>query len=76
MYVKPAPGMQIRDPDLKDLIPAEGREVPETMYWQCRLRDGDVVPAEPPRPVKAAPNPRKRGSPEAAVPLRDPAKPN
>lgn len=59
MYVKPAPGMQIRDPDLKDLIPAEGREVPETVYWHARVRDRDVVQpdqdvAAPPRPAKAA----------------------
>lgn len=44
MLVKPAPGLKIRDPDLKDLIPDEGRDVPETsLYWHRRLRDGDVV---------------------------------
>ncbi|QNK65759.1 DUF2635 domain-containing protein [Variovorax sp. PAMC26660] len=48
MYVKAAPGMKCRDPDLKDLLPDEGRDVPDTDYWQRRLRDGDVVPAEPP----------------------------
>jgi hypothetical protein len=48
MYVKPAPGLVIRDPDLKDLLPAEGRKVPETDYWHRRVRDNDVVLAEPP----------------------------
>lgn len=54
MYVKPAPrkieGMDlvVRDPDFKDLIPAEGRDVPDTDYWQRRLRDGDVVLADAP----------------------------
>lgn len=48
MYVKAAPGLVIRDADLKDLLPAEGREVPDSPYWQRRLRDGDVVSATPP----------------------------
>lgn len=63
MYVKPAPvppalaaelgaaapaHLQVRDPDLRDILPAEGREVPETPYWHRRLRDGDVLPATPP----------------------------
>ena len=43
MYVVPAPGLKIRDPDLKDLLPDAGRDVPNTDYWQRRLRDGDVV---------------------------------
>lgn len=45
MYVKPAPGLVIRDPDLRDFLPQEGREVPDTDYWNRRLRDGDVVTA-------------------------------
>lgn len=47
MYVKAAPGLVIRDADLKDLLPPEGRDVPDTDYWQRRLRDGDVVLAAP-----------------------------
>jgi hypothetical protein len=49
MYVKPAPGFSIPDPDLKDRLPAEGREVPDTDFWQRRLRDGDVFLAAPPK---------------------------
>ena len=61
MYVKPADrkvhGVQlvVRDPDLHDLIPPEGRDVPETDYWHRRLRDGDVVRAEAPRPQRVKP---------------------
>jgi hypothetical protein len=55
MYVKPAAGLLIRDPDLRDLLPAEGREVPETLYWQRRVRDRDVVLADPPAPEGSAP---------------------
>ncbi|MDA8230150.1 MAG: DUF2635 domain-containing protein [Magnetospirillum sp.] len=47
MYVKPAPGLKIRDPDLRDLLPEGGREVPKTPYWIRRVRDGDVVVAAP-----------------------------
>lgn len=43
MFVKPATGLQVRDPDLLDLIPEAGREVPETDYWIRRVIDGDVV---------------------------------
>jgi hypothetical protein len=47
MYVQPAPGLVIRDPDLRDHLPPEGREVPSSDYWNRRLRDGDVVLAKP-----------------------------
>ena len=43
MKVKPAPGLDVRDPELRDLLPAEGRDVPCTDYWLRRLRDGDAV---------------------------------
>lgn len=47
MFVKPAPGLKIRDPELKDLIPDEGREVAaDNLYWHRRWRDGDVVLVE------------------------------
>lgn len=53
MQVKPAPGLRIRDPEKGDYLPEAGREVPNTQYWQRRLRDGDVVaakaPAKPPK---------------------------
>lgn len=48
MYVVPTPGFSIRDPDLMDLLPDEGREVPESDYWIRRVRDCDVVIAKPP----------------------------
>ena len=48
MYVKPTPGLSIRDPDLMDLLPESGRLVPDSDYWVRRLRDKDVEPATPP----------------------------
>lgn len=46
MFVKPKPGLVVRDPVSKRPIPPEGREVPAEGYWLRRLRSGDVVEAE------------------------------
>lgn len=58
MFIKPAPGLQIPDPDRGDRLPAEGREVPVSDYWNRRLMDLDVEiavpPAEPAAPAPAA----------------------
>jgi hypothetical protein len=59
MFVKPADrkieDMQlvVRDPDLHDFLPPEGREVPDSLYWYRRLRDGDVVLSHPAAEVPA-----------------------
>ena len=46
MFVKPATGLIVRDPVSKVPLPATGANVPDTdMYWQRRLRDGDVFVA-------------------------------
>ncbi|MDE1715744.1 DUF2635 domain-containing protein [Chromobacterium amazonense] len=60
MYVKPKDGLVIRDPDLLDLLPVAGREVPETDYWYRRLRDGDVALASAEAPADVA-APAKKG---------------
>ncbi|QCO13995.1 DUF2635 domain-containing protein [Azospirillum brasilense] len=55
MFVKPKPGLMIRDPDLGDFLPAEGREVPATDYWNRLLHIyRDVVLADPPAPPSPA----------------------
>jgi len=54
MFVKPAVSartgavLKVRHPRTKALIPETGAEVPETFFWLRRLRDGDVVRADPP----------------------------
>jgi len=50
MKVKLAEGRLLRDPDTKQLMnPGDVRDVPDnSMYWRRRLRDGDVVLADPP----------------------------
>lgn len=47
MFVKPAPGRTVPDPDRGDTLPPEGRDVEPTQYWQRRVNDGDVVEATP-----------------------------
>ncbi|WP_321904390.1 DUF2635 domain-containing protein [Paraburkholderia tropica] len=63
MYVKPAPGILLRDPVTKQLlssapvegvrttvVPAAGMQVDDNdMYWRRRLRDGDAVRASAPQ---------------------------
>lgn len=43
MFVRPAPGLKVRDPVSKMHIPATGKEVPESSYWVRRLKSRDVV---------------------------------
>lgn len=43
MLVRPAPGVQLRDPVTGHFLPAEGAEVQPTAFWLRRLRAGDVV---------------------------------
>lgn len=60
MFVKPKSGLKVRDPDRKDYLPAAGREVPPSLYWTRRVRDGDVTksdPASQSAPAPAAPTP-------------------
>ena len=54
MFVKPAEGLTVREPVSRRILPVEGQEVPENGFWMRRLRDGDVVEAEPPAEVKQA----------------------
>ncbi len=50
MFVKPAAGRNVPDPERGGLLAAEGREVEPTTYWHKRItdKDVDVVPAPPP----------------------------
>ncbi|WP_311886729.1 MULTISPECIES: DUF2635 domain-containing protein [unclassified Pseudomonas] len=41
--VAPASGRSVPDPEAGDLLPVEGREVPDNAWWRRRLADGDVT---------------------------------
>jgi hypothetical protein len=43
IFVTPAPGLTVPDPDRHDQLPAEGRSVPDGSYWRRRIEDGDVI---------------------------------
>jgi len=69
MFVKPghrqddpALPLLVRGPNQRLLSP-QGEHVPEITFWHRRVRDGDVVLAEPP----AAPSPPPRPPVSAAV---------
>jgi hypothetical protein len=75
MFVKPgrrqddpAVPLVVRGPN-KRLLSPKGEHVPEITFWHRRVRDGDVVLAEPP----ASPPPAPRGVVSAAIPAADPA---
>ncbi len=55
MFVKPAEGRAVRDPDSRALLAAEGEEKPDTRFWRRRVRDKDVLEAERPVEVEAEP---------------------
>ena len=45
LFIKPAPGLSVRDPEAPDRapIPAHGKGVLRSTFWVRRLADGDVV---------------------------------
>lgn len=54
MFIKPAPGVKVRDPRSRLPLPETGAEVSDTdTYWARRLVDGDVVHVET-KPAPAA----------------------
>lgn len=42
MYVKPADGLSVPDPERGGLLAAAGRKVEPTTYWHKRVQCGDV----------------------------------
>lgn len=48
MRVYPTPGLVVRDPVLRDALPAEGRDVADDdLYWVRRIQDGDATLTPP-----------------------------
>lgn len=46
MFVKPASGRQVPDPERGGILSPEGREVEANVFWLRRLSEGDVVEFE------------------------------
>ena len=52
MFVKPTrPGLVLFDPVTGRQLPDEGMRVAPQQFWYRRMRDGDVIEAEPPAPA-------------------------
>jgi hypothetical protein len=57
MFVKPKAGLSVPDIERGGLLPAEGREVTPSTYWQRRIDDGDVTEE---KATDTAPAPAKK----------------
>lgn len=47
VFVRPAHGVRIADPQTGQYLPEKGLLVPRSGFWLRRLKDGDVTVAEP-----------------------------
>ncbi|MDC9598730.1 DUF2635 domain-containing protein [Xenorhabdus anantnagensis] len=60
MFVKPVTGRLVRCPVRGEFLPESGAEVPDTLFWHRRLKDGDVELYQPVAETKVA----KKGAQE------------
>ncbi|MBU1040051.1 MAG: DUF2635 domain-containing protein [Proteobacteria bacterium] len=60
IFIKPAPGLVVRDPKTKEALPPEGARKEKSTHWLRRKAAGDVEflplpkPAKPAKPADAA----------------------
>ncbi|MDR1946640.1 MAG: DUF2635 domain-containing protein [Desulfovibrio sp.] len=57
VFIRPAPGLVIADPQTGDYLPEKGAIMPRSAFWLRRMKDGDVLEgpaATPVKPAKAA----------------------
>lgn len=66
MFVKPKRGVSIIDMQMNDLLPAEGRAVDPSPYWERHILDGNVLVVDPPTDKEPA-------APRAATPSKQEA---
>ena len=52
IFAKPRAGMLVRLEDCSRHVNPDGEELRNTAYLRRRLRDGDLVKANPPKPPK------------------------
>ncbi|CAM6370780.1 TPA: DUF2635 domain-containing protein [Shigella sonnei] len=70
IFIKPAPGCLIRDPDTMTPLSQDGEEKPFTPFWCRRLNDGDVIvvdKTEEPAPAATTGNTGAAAKPAGAV---------
>lgn len=52
IFIKPANGLKIRDPETKIHLPEEGAQVEKSPFWSRRIKSGDVLQVEALAPKK------------------------
>lgn len=70
IFIKPAPGCLIRDPDTMTPLSQDGEEKPFTPFWCRRLNDGDVIvvdKTEEPAPAATTANTGAAAKPAGAA---------
>ncbi|AKC15006.1 hypothetical protein VK74_21255 [Escherichia coli] len=67
IFIKPAPGCLIRDPDTMKPLAQEGEEKPFTPFWCRRLNDGDVIVVEKAAEAAASATTDAAGKPAGAA---------
>jgi hypothetical protein len=55
IFVKPADGMMVRNPETNLFLAPEGEMVPRDSFWLRRIADGSVTLADAPAAEQAAP---------------------
>ena len=47
LHVKPGPGLAVRDPISRAVLPPDGAHVADSTYWHRRIAEGDVTLVQP-----------------------------
>ena len=47
IFLRPSPGLKVKDPVTGTPLKAEGELKPATTYWLRRVKDGDAVRSAP-----------------------------
>ncbi len=78
IYLVPRAGLKVPDPEAKDHLPPEGREVVDSPYWRRRLKTKEVEirrEADPPAAPVAPAEPETPPEPEPPAGSEPPADP-
>jgi hypothetical protein len=59
LFLKPAEGRAVRRQEDGEPWPAEGDFTERTQFVRRRLKDGDLIEAQPPKPAKPAGDEKK-----------------
>ena len=58
IIVKPVAGVCVRDPETRQLVPADGLRVERNTFWSRRIKEGAVVVVQETQPFKGQATPK------------------